>query len=108
LSFILKIIIIPLFNSNTLQSHKIKIFIIFYKACELIKDKAHLTEEGIKIIKYIKSKMNTVIRDSKLIETLYLSFTIKDKKLAQRQSDYFTRSRLGVQIAYFLKYKNIV
>lgn len=58
LSFILKVII-PLFNNNILQSQKIKNFISFYMACVLIKDKAHFTKEGLKIIKDIKSNMNT-------------------------------------------------
>jgi hypothetical protein len=62
LSFILKVII-PIFNANTLQGQKINNFISFYKACELIKNKAHFTEEGLKTIKDLKSNMNTGMKD---------------------------------------------
>jgi hypothetical protein len=58
LSFILEVII-PLVNNNPLQSSKLKYYLSFCSACQLIKDKLHLTEEGAIIIKYLKSKMNT-------------------------------------------------
>jgi hypothetical protein len=58
LSFILKVII-PLFNKSPLQSRKVKDYLSFNSVCELIKDKAHLTEEGLIKIKNIKSNMNT-------------------------------------------------
>lgn len=52
-------VIIPLFNDNPLQSSKLKDYLDFCSACLLIKDKAHLTEEGIVKLKCIKSTMNT-------------------------------------------------
>lgn len=51
-------VIIPIFNNNSLQSRKLKDYLSFYSACQLINDKAHLTEEGFVRIKDIKSKMN--------------------------------------------------
>jgi hypothetical protein len=58
-SFILEVLI-PLFNKNPLQSRKVKDYNSFCSACYLIKDKAHLTEEGLIKIKSIKSNMNTL------------------------------------------------
>jgi len=54
-------VIIPLFNNNPLQSSKLKDYISFYSAYQLIKDKAHLTEKGAVKIKYLKNTMNTKI-----------------------------------------------
>jgi len=51
--------ILPFFINNPLQSSKLLDFIDFCKACDLIKEKAHLTEEGIANLKLIKSGMNT-------------------------------------------------
>jgi hypothetical protein len=58
-SFILEVLI-PLFNNNSLQSRKVEDYNSFCSACYLIKDKAHLTEEGLIKIKNIKSNMNTL------------------------------------------------
>jgi len=52
--------VIPFFINNPLQSSKLLNFIDFCKACDLIKEKAHFTEEGIATLKEIKSGMNTV------------------------------------------------
>ena len=59
LSFILEIII-PLFNNNPLQSSKLKDYWSFCSACQLIKNKAHLTEEGGGVTKIndLKNNMN--------------------------------------------------
>jgi LAGLIDADG DNA endonuclease family protein len=57
LSFIVEVLI-PLFKNN-LQSKKLEDYLSFCSACYLIRDKAHLTEEGLIKIKNIKSNMNT-------------------------------------------------
>lgn len=51
--------IIPFFIKNYLHSSKSLNFEDFCRACALIKEKAHLTEEGTTILKTIKSGMNT-------------------------------------------------
>lgn len=51
--------LVPLFNQYPLQSSKMKNFLDFCLACEIIKTKAHLTEDGIKTLKSLKSGMNT-------------------------------------------------
>jgi len=51
--------VIPFFTNYPLESSKLLNFQDFCKACDLIKEKAHLTEEGIAKIKIIKSGMNT-------------------------------------------------
>ena len=51
--------VIPFFINNFLQSSKLANFKDLYKACGLIKQKAHLTEQGIIELKVIKSGMNT-------------------------------------------------
>jgi LAGLIDADG endonuclease len=51
--------LIPLFIKYPLQSYKLLNYIDFCKACKLIKDKAHISKEGIIKLKEIKSGMNT-------------------------------------------------
>lgn len=51
--------VIPFFINNPLQSSKFSNFKDFCQACDLIKEKAHLTEQGIAKLKTIKSGMNT-------------------------------------------------
>jgi hypothetical protein len=51
--------IIPLFDLYPLQSSKAKDLADFKKVLELMKNKAHLTQEGLDEIKQIKSGMNT-------------------------------------------------
>lgn len=51
--------LIPFFNKYPLQSSKILEFIDFCKVALLMKNKVHLTEQGMKEIKQIKSGMNT-------------------------------------------------
>ena len=58
LSFMLEVII-PLFKKSSLQSSKFKDYLSFCLACELIKNKAHFTEDGYIKIKHIKNNMNT-------------------------------------------------
>jgi len=58
LSFMLEVII-PLFDNNPLQSSKLKDYLSFCSACQLIKDKFHLTKEGMAKIKHFKDNMNT-------------------------------------------------
>ena len=55
--------VIPFFTNYPLESSKLLNFQDFCKACDLIKEKAHLTEEGIAKIKIIKSGMNTGRKD---------------------------------------------
>lgn len=62
LSFILEVIIL-IFNNNCLQSRKLKDYLSFCSACQLINDKAHLTEEGLIKIKDIKNNMNSKRKD---------------------------------------------
>ena len=52
-------VLIPLFKNHSLQTQKLKDYLSFCSACYLIRDKAHLTEEGLIKIKNIKSNMNT-------------------------------------------------
>lgn len=62
------IVIIPLFKDNFLVlQKKINKVLKFYKALELIKIKAHFTEEGLKIIKDIKINMNTDMKDKSCV-----------------------------------------
>lgn len=51
--------ILPFFFNYSLQTSKINNFIDFCKVYDLIKDKAHLTQEGLKEIINIKAGMNT-------------------------------------------------
>lgn len=52
-------IIIPFFDKYPLQGIKYRDYKDFVKVAEIMKNKGHLTAEGIKNIKAIKSKMNT-------------------------------------------------
>lgn len=51
--------LIPFFINSPLQSSKLLDFSDFCKACKLIKEKAHFSEEGIITLKVIKSGMNS-------------------------------------------------
>ena len=51
--------IIPFFNNNALQTSKIKYYLYFCKASEIIKNKYHLSEKGLEELKQIKSGMNS-------------------------------------------------
>jgi hypothetical protein len=50
--------IIPLFNQYPLQGSKRADYLDFCKVVELMKNKAHLTAEGLEQIRKIKSGMN--------------------------------------------------
>jgi hypothetical protein len=50
--------ILPLFNRYPIQGVKAQDFQDFCKVAELMKNKAHLTPEGLDLIKNIKSGMN--------------------------------------------------
>ena len=52
--------IVPFFKNHEIKGIKRKDFEDWYKAVELIRAKAHLTEEGVKKIRGIKSGMNTL------------------------------------------------
>ena len=58
LAFMLEVII-PLFSKNPLQSSKVKDYLDFCSACQLIKGKLHLTEDGVIKIKNLKNNMNS-------------------------------------------------
>lgn len=62
LSLILEVII-PLFDKNPLQSRKLKDYLSFCLVCQLMKNKAHLTEEGLASILEIKNNMNSKRKD---------------------------------------------
>lgn len=51
----------PFFLKNNLQSSKLLDFADFCRACDLKKEGAHLTEEGLAILKSIKAGMNSRI-----------------------------------------------
>jgi hypothetical protein len=57
-------IIIPYFSKYPLQGDKVKDFNDFKKVAELLKNKDHLTQEGIEEIKKIKSGMNRGRREN--------------------------------------------
>jgi hypothetical protein len=57
-------IIIPFFSKYPLHGDKVKDFNDFKKVAELMKNKAHLTQEGIEEIKNIKSGMNRGRREN--------------------------------------------
>jgi hypothetical protein len=50
--------VIPFFKKYSVTGVKSKDFLDFCSAAELIKNKAHLTKEGIEEIRKIKSRMN--------------------------------------------------
>jgi hypothetical protein len=50
-------IIIPLFHKYPLLGSKLQDFLDFVKVAELLKSKAHLTEEGLELVNAIKSNM---------------------------------------------------
>jgi hypothetical protein len=50
-------IIIPLFQKYPLLGSKLQDFLDFVKVAELLKSKAHLTEEGLELVNAIKSNM---------------------------------------------------
>ena len=52
-------ILIPFFNKHPIQGAKHLDFIDFCRVAFLMKDKVHLTEEGLHQIQQIKSGMNT-------------------------------------------------
>ena len=51
--------LIPFFNEYPLQSNKRLDYLDFKKACNIIKEKGHLTEKGLQTLKRIKVGMNT-------------------------------------------------
>ncbi len=51
-------IIIPFFQKNTLEGGKLKDFNNWCKVAYLIKDKQHLTQEGLEQIREIRNYMN--------------------------------------------------
>lgn len=51
--------VIPIFDENPILGIKAKDFEYFKEASVLIKNKAHLTPEGLDKILLIKSRMNT-------------------------------------------------
>jgi LAGLIDADG endonuclease len=53
-------IIVPLFSNHTLIGNKNFDFLDFCKVVSLIKNKEHLTSEGLEFIKQIKSGMNNL------------------------------------------------
>jgi hypothetical protein len=53
-------IIVPLFNNHPLIGNKKFYFLDFCKIVSLVKNKEHLTLEGLESIKQIKSGMNTL------------------------------------------------
>jgi len=50
--------VIPFFNKHLILGVKAKDFDDFKKAAELMKNKAHLTPEGLEKIRLIKARMN--------------------------------------------------
>nr|YP_010743645.1 hypothetical protein QAZ32_mgp48 [Diaporthe sojae]WET30391.1 hypothetical protein [Diaporthe sojae] len=58
--------IIPFFEKYTLIGVKLENFYDFCKVAKLVKDKEHLSEEGLEKIKLLKSKMNT-LRDIDIV-----------------------------------------
>jgi len=50
--------ILPFLQKNPLQGAKLLDYLDFVKVVELMKNKAHLTPEGVDQIKKIKSEMN--------------------------------------------------
>nr|YP_009574622.1 hypothetical protein 1835-42 [Orbilia dorsalia]QBF58423.1 hypothetical protein 1835-42 [Orbilia dorsalia] len=62
-------IIIPFFNKYKLQGKKIENFNLWIRAAYLIKQKAHLTKEGLNEIKKIKLLMHNIIssEDTRLV-----------------------------------------
>ena len=50
--------IIPFFSKYPIQGEKYQDFLDFCKLAEIVKNKAHLTKEGIEEMRLIKSKMN--------------------------------------------------
>jgi hypothetical protein len=51
--------LLPFINKYPLQSNKYLDYLDFKKACALIKEKRHLTQQGLKTLKEIKAGMNT-------------------------------------------------
>ncbi len=51
-------VLIPFFDKHPLRSAKMKNYLIFRKIVILIKDKKHLTKEGIDQVRRLKSAMN--------------------------------------------------
>lgn len=50
--------LVPLFKEYPFQSSKMKNFQDFCLACNIIQEKAHLTQEGIETLKSLKSGIN--------------------------------------------------
>jgi len=50
--------VVPLFAKYPLEGSKLQSYLDFVKVVELMKEKTHLTEEGVALIKSIKSGMN--------------------------------------------------
>lgn len=51
--------VVPLFAKYPLEGSKLQNYLDFVKVVELMKEKTHLTEEGVTLIRKIKSGMNT-------------------------------------------------
>ena len=51
-------VIIPLFDKSPLRGGKLESYLIFKEVCLRMKNKSHLTLEGLKTIENINSKMN--------------------------------------------------
>lgn len=71
--------IIPLFNSYSLKGGKLLDYMDFCKAVELMKNKAHLTVEGIAKIRYIKAGLTKYI----YLYIFYFFFIIYKKKIGR-------------------------
>lgn len=52
-------IVIPLFKNNPIYGAKHRDFFDFAQGVLIIKDKGHLTPEGLKVLKYLSYGMNT-------------------------------------------------
>lgn len=51
--------VIPFFDKYPIQGTKILDFLDFKRVADLMKNKAHLSKEGLDEIRFIKSKMNS-------------------------------------------------
>ena len=51
--------IIPFFVKYSIKGVKFRYFTDFCKVAELMKNKAHLTKEGLELVRHIKAGMNT-------------------------------------------------
>ena len=85
--------IIPFFDKHPVQGVKYLDYLDFKRVVELMKNKAHLTPEGLSKIRNIKEKMNTGRDYLKFIEDSSIESLIKEPESSTLGSNFLGKKR---------------